>query len=619
MPIYYVCDSDGNDSNIGSQIQPFKTIQAASNIAQPGDTIMVQPGIYRERVSPPRGGLSATQQITYKSVIPQKAIIRGSVQWRPQQSQQSQELPNQEKSVLKNIYSGVLDSTVFKDDSAIDGANPFLIPCAVTPYNRGGRPEWLAGDKTADPNLSYSLGQVFVDDAEMFQRPYRCEMEALPNSWWYDISENQLYVHTEVISYPPFDTESDEGTSVNAKTIEITNQRRLFAPHLRNLKYIVVDGFVMERCGNQYPNKFWVQPENQQAGMIGTRSGKYWTIQNNIIRFAAGIGVDWGNEGGLGQDLEKIQDLEKGVNGQASGSYGHVIKNNYICDNGASGTASYMGKNFVFSDNIVERNNNWFYYGKQRWESAGLKIHCPSNSIISGNTIRNNYCNGIWCDQGAGQNSVFQNNLITGNQGNGLNFEIGTGTCGKVLNNIFDKNEYNIAFITSGGCLVAHNLFISSQKGDIYTCLFNRPTDKWDSLRLEIYYNLFLNSTTYLLLSAPSPISSRFLNYNQYCVDGRFVFLPDSKTKVVKNLSEWQLTWSLTNGANMDESSIIYNDGDCVLDPFGSQLFFNCKLTPLPFISRPDIMGDYFGNLWTTDNCVAGPFVSTTGSIPLHL
>ena len=585
MTIYYVCNVNGANGNIGSQLSPFKTIQSASNIAQPGDTILVGPGIYRERVSPPRGGLSVTQQITYKSIVQQKAIIRGSVQWRPQ-------------TVIKDIYSGVLDLTLFKDTSAIDGANPFLVPCTVTPYNRGGRPEWIAGDKTADSNLSYSLGQVFVDNTEIIQRPYRIEMEALQNSWWYDISENQLYVHTDV----------------SFQTIEITNQRRIFAPHLRNLKYIVVDGFVMERCGNQYPNKFWVQPENQQAGMIGTRSGKYWTIQNNIIRFAAGIGIDWGNEGGLGQDLEKIQDLEKGVNGQASGSYGHVIKNNYICHNGAAGTASYMGKNFVFSDNIVECNNSWLYYGKQRWESAGLKVHCPSGSTISGNTIRNNYCNGIWCDQGAGQNSIFQNNLITGNQGNGLNFEIGVGTCGKVLNNIFDNNEYNIAFVTSGGCLVAHNLFISSQKGDIYTHLFNRTTDKWDSLNVEIYYNLFCNSTTYLLLSAPSSISSRFLNYNQYYRDGRLVFMPDSKTRVIKGLSDWQLAWSVTNGSNMDESSVINNSGDCVLDALGNKLGLNCKLTPLPFISRPDINCDYFGNIWTTDNCVAGPFISTTGS-----
>jgi len=521
--------------------------------------------------------LSAAQPIIYKSVVPKNAILRGSVIWNPQ-------------TVIKGIYSGPLDMGVFSDTSAIDGACPFLVPSTVTPYRRNGRPEYVVGDKTADPNLSYSLGQVFVDDVPIIQCPYRKEMEGCDNTWWYDISANQLYVHVD-------------GPLI---MIEITNQRRVFAPHLRGLKYIVVDGFVIERCGNQYPNKFWVQPENQQAGMIGTRSGKYWTIQNNIIRDAAGVGVDWGNEGGLSQDLEK------GANGQASGSYGHVIKDNVIRDNGAAGTASYMGKKFVFSKNVVEGNNSWLYYGKQRWESAGVKVHCPSESVISGNIIRHNHCNGIWSDQGAGQNSIFQNNIIVGNEENGLNFEIGVGTSGKVLNNIFDDNQYNIAFVTSGGCLVAHNLFLSSKKGDIYTCLFNRPTDKWDSLRVEMYYNLFFDSATYLLLSAPSPTASRFMNYNQYCADYRFLYLPDTKNKIAKSLSQWQMIWSLTNETNIDEGSVI-SPGSCVFDTSGCQIILDCKMKPMPYISRPEISYDYYGNEWTHENCVAGPFVSNSG------
>lgn len=187
-----------------------------------------------------------------------------------------------------------------------------------------------------------------------------------------------------------------------------------------------------------------------------------------------------------------------------------------------------MGKNFVFSGNVVDHNNFWRYYGKQRWESAGLKVHCPSGSTISKNKIYKNFCHGVWSDQGAGIGSIFSQNVITENEGNGINFEIGTGTSGKVLNNIFDANEHNISFVTSGGCLVAHNLFLSSLKGDIETVSFNRP-DKWDSLNIEIYYNLFMNSAKYLSLSAPSAISSRYLNYNQYGSDNRFVFCPIQK------------------------------------------------------------------------------------------
>jgi hypothetical protein len=125
---------------------PFRTIQSAANVAQPGDTILVQPGIYRERVAPVRGGSSASLTITFKSAVPKKAIIRGSVPWIPE-------------GVIKDIYSGPLDLQVFQDTSAIDGANPFLVPCCVTPYGREGRPESISGIKGADPQMIYSLGK----------------------------------------------------------------------------------------------------------------------------------------------------------------------------------------------------------------------------------------------------------------------------------------------------------------------------------------------------------------------------------------------------------------------------------------------------------------------------
>jgi hypothetical protein len=165
--------------------------------------------------------------------------------------------------------------------------------------------------------------------------------------------------------------------------------------------------------------------------------------------------------------------------------------------------------------------------------------------------------------------------------------------------------------VTSGGCLVAHNLFLSSLKGDIGTVLFNRP-DKWDSLNLEIYYNLFMNSATYLSLSASSTISSRFLNYNQYGADNRFVFCSDSKTSVPKTLVDWQTVWGLINGTNADEASFICvgGSGSLILSDNGSEkkITLDMYLASMPFISRPDITSDYFGTAWTSTNCVAGPF-----------
>jgi len=56
---------NGNDANVGTQSAPFRTIQHAANVAQPGDVITVHAGVYRERVSPPRGGESDGKRIVF--------------------------------------------------------------------------------------------------------------------------------------------------------------------------------------------------------------------------------------------------------------------------------------------------------------------------------------------------------------------------------------------------------------------------------------------------------------------------------------------------------------------------------------------------------------------------
>src|SRR5687767_12145361 len=45
-----------SDSGDGSITNPFKRIARAAELAQPGDTVLVHAGIYRERVTPARGG-----------------------------------------------------------------------------------------------------------------------------------------------------------------------------------------------------------------------------------------------------------------------------------------------------------------------------------------------------------------------------------------------------------------------------------------------------------------------------------------------------------------------------------------------------------------------------------
>ena len=76
----------GNDADAGSAESPLKTISAAAQLARPGDTITVHEGTYRERINPPRGGVSKDKRIVYQAAPGEKVEIKGSEVikgWKP--------------------------------------------------------------------------------------------------------------------------------------------------------------------------------------------------------------------------------------------------------------------------------------------------------------------------------------------------------------------------------------------------------------------------------------------------------------------------------------------------------------------------------------------------------
>ena len=75
---FYVSPA-GNDANTGAGAQPsqaLRTIQAAVNKLQPGDTCLVLAGTYREKVTFPRSGQPG-QPITLKPYQDQKVVVSG--------------------------------------------------------------------------------------------------------------------------------------------------------------------------------------------------------------------------------------------------------------------------------------------------------------------------------------------------------------------------------------------------------------------------------------------------------------------------------------------------------------------------------------------------------------
>ena len=66
----------GDDGSAGTEVQPLATLQAAVNKLQPGDTLLIRGGVYRETVTFPRSG-TAEKPITLKAYPGEQAVVSG--------------------------------------------------------------------------------------------------------------------------------------------------------------------------------------------------------------------------------------------------------------------------------------------------------------------------------------------------------------------------------------------------------------------------------------------------------------------------------------------------------------------------------------------------------------
>ena len=94
---------NGDDSNLGTDTAPLRTIQRAAELAKPGDVITVHAGTYRERINPPRGGDSDTQRIVYQAAPGEVVEIKGS------------EVVRDWVKVQDNVWKATLPNSLFGD------------------------------------------------------------------------------------------------------------------------------------------------------------------------------------------------------------------------------------------------------------------------------------------------------------------------------------------------------------------------------------------------------------------------------------------------------------------------------------------------------------------------
>ena len=411
---FYVA-SDGNDANPGTQTAPFRTIQHAADLAQPGDVITVDAGVYRERVSPPRGGTSEAKRIVYQAAPGQAVVITGA---------------NEIKHWVRvkgDVWKVTLPNAFFGK---------------FNPYK-----DVIHGDWFNPKGRRHHTGEVYINGNGLAEAATLQEVmkpKGKEGLWFGQVNATNTTIWAQF-----------KGIDPNVQGVEINVRQTVFFPEKTGINYITVRGFTLEDAATQ-----WAPPTAGQTGIIGPHWSTGWIIENNVIRNSTCSCVSLGKYGDRWDNTSAntaqgyVKTIQRALaNGWSKQNIGHhIVRNNTIYNCGQAGIVGSMGGAFsTISGNTIHDIHTRRTFGGA--EIAGIKLHGAVDTLISQNIIYQTP-RGLWLDWMA-QGTRISRNLFYSNDED-VFVEVDHGPF-LFSNNLF-LSHLSLRDLSQGGAYV-HNLF----------------------------------------------------------------------------------------------------------------------------------------------------------------
>ena len=391
LSTYYVA-TNGSDSYAGSLSKPFKTIQKAANIAQPGDTVFVRGGTYRETVRPSRSG-TGSSPIAFKAYGSEKVTISGAdvvsgwskhsgsvykakqgwdlgtgqnqvfvdgqmmieARWPNTTLDLSRPVKASADRISASSSSGTLyDSALTMPDGYWNGATMHIVPgqswfaqtAKVSSYSKGKF------------NFSYSLmsGREKPENGDPYFLTGKFKALDAPTEWFRD-PDGSLYL------WAPR-SDSPSGHTVEAK-------RRDYAFDLRGRSNITVDGFdlfastittgsssgiKLNDLDVKYVGHYIGTPGRDQPPDGGIfLNGSNNSITNSQISFGAGHGVFiyGSNSRAENNVIHDVNYTGGSANGIRAYGSGHVLKGNTVYNTGREGIKIASAPRAKVTHNVI--------------------------------------------------------------------------------------------------------------------------------------------------------------------------------------------------------------------------------------------------------------------------
>lgn len=423
-----------SDDNPGTADRPWRTIQRAADVLQPGERAVIAAGVYRERVTPPRGGTAPDRMIGYEAAPGASVVLKGSQPLDPQAWVRSH---------IQGVGPEVRFLKVKPDPNAVvwrarlpraffsHGYNPFAT------VNRSQ----MAGEvpRRANPNSHHSFtpeelaktllkrGLVYQDGRRLRQVAHMYYLGAYDGSYW--VESNGLAIHVR----PYGDVHPSECA------FEVTTRQQVFCPETHGLGYIRVQGLTLEQVSDG-----WALPPE---GALSTHGGHHWVIEDNVVREVNASGIE------IGVHREHVEYDETRTYGR------HIVRRNRVSQCGLTGLS---GTGLLHC--LVEKNEVWdcaWHRIERNFESAGIKFHLAVNSLIRRNVVHDILDgSGIWLDAYI-QNSRLCENLVYDVQSTlgAIFIEVSRDRANWVDHNVvLDVQGHGIYEHDCDRLLVAHNL-----------------------------------------------------------------------------------------------------------------------------------------------------------------
>lgn len=424
---YHVA-TNGNDSNPGTGTAPFRTIQHAADLANPGDVITVHAGVYRERVNPPRGGTAELMRIVYQAAPGETVELKGS-----------EPVKNWEK-VQDDVWKVALPNAFFGN------FNPYQDLIDGDWFNPKGREhhtgavylhgEWLTEAAKLAEVLNPATPPAWLKDSP----------DSNPQLWFAQVDGQQTTIWAQF-----------RGVNPNEQLVEINVRQTVFYPDKPGRDYITVRGFTLSQAATP-----WAPPTAEQIGLIGTHWSKGWIIEDNVVHHSICSGISLGKHGdefdntsadtaeGYVKTIERAHAHVIPWTGDHIGH--HIVRNNTISHCEQAGIVGSLGPIFsIVTGNVIhDIHVRRLFTGA---EMAGIKFHAAIDTEISHNHIYRT-TRGLWLDWMA-QGTRVTRNLFHDNRTEDLFVEVNHGPF-VVDHNLF-LSPITLLDMSEGGAY-AHNL-----------------------------------------------------------------------------------------------------------------------------------------------------------------